>query len=355
MDIFTEEDMTRFEKIAKEMSFSKDDLSRFFLSLKITQMLQKNNPNLVLYGGTATQLFLDKSRQRLSVDADIITNLGVDEIKKIVNNLREKGITIFDSKRVSKFPSSIIFHVPLGKAFKGTGRLEIAYNKKIKLESEELESTNIFGIDIGKISVIRKTCLMPLKILTFNLGYCGKRSDKLDAIPKHIYDVYNFSRTFSLKELEESFKNFELACQTQKYLEECKESLKNCTDNIIKILDGISKMDYKGTNQNWQTNFGKINTILTKPNRKTRSQWIEAAKEIELLIRFLKYYIENDDKKAPREFMKVRNECENNTKNSGYIRQSLNILKEKYKYPRTINSRLPLTIVYMRYIAENFT
>ncbi|MFQ6124203.1 MAG: nucleotidyl transferase AbiEii/AbiGii toxin family protein [Candidatus Heimdallarchaeota archaeon] len=191
---FSEEELSRR---AEKYGFSQPQILELFAwDYELTTQLQELSNELVLKGGAVAQLYLPPELQRGSVDIDIITPLGEDDLNQRIKKLSRKirrSISPFQIKRYSpKTPQVNIplstYHVILPSVFQESCSIKIdVLTSQLGFPTMVLRGVETFALQVSKVKTLSLGTLIGDKLLTLARETIGMERE--EHYPRQIYDI----------------------------------------------------------------------------------------------------------------------------------------------------------------------
>jgi Nucleotidyl transferase AbiEii toxin, Type IV TA system len=260
--------------------------------------LQALDPDLVLRGGAATQLYLDLNLQRGSVDVDLITSKTIEQVRMNVSSLVMPFSTIGVAVQeyVPRHPvqglEQVTFHVHFPKLEGRGGR------RRIKLEIQRgplgLASNTIRGKEtlplvVRKVKCLSRGALIGDKLTTLA---CNTIGVEIEELPKQLYDVANLTNgsKFSTKDVEDLLQAFEIVTKQQCGMKRIQHNLVGVLEDITLVLSKFVQREPGGRlNRETRQNIGSFASQYTSRVSGTdESAWETKVDVLERLVEGMK-------------------------------------------------------------------
>lgn len=275
----------------------------FLWDCELAAQLQHKCDDIVLKGGTATQLHISLEKQRGSVDIDVTTPLSKSAIAEIVQRLGKsleesvKFVLHKPRKPIPKLPLITYYAKVPSKTDPARKELEIKID--IFLKSPDLPTTvlnNIptFALDIKRMKCLTVGALIGDKLLTLAEETIGMKL-KAD-YPKQIYDIDALLATYEVS------KDIVLdIVESIETLTKLEASIRNITTtpievlrDVVKTMDKYSLVDTSGGNADIKKNINAFQQFFVNKNqRKPFYDWSCKSLRIKFLTTLISKCVEN--------------------------------------------------------------
>ena len=204
------------EKIATKFHFGNPlYVEKFIMDFEMNYHISQEI-NSVLRGGMCVPFHTRLGVRRLSIDIDLLTELQVDEVGKIMEKLNsalpDVTITKYNPKNPAPIPNLVTYLVEYNSCFGKPETVKVDYlcdmplklpTQKIKAGEEIIE----FKIDYSS-EILTRGALIGDKITTLALQKIGLQNPKngtlSDDIPKQVYDIASLLKSATDKDIQES-------------------------------------------------------------------------------------------------------------------------------------------------------
>ena len=218
------------------------NLEKAILSLEYLGQLQKEGLDFVFKGGSAIQVILSKKWTRLSVDADICSDVSEKELLEVLANIYEKfNKSAFSfEQRNSEITGEIPFYLYVFKApsITVTGEMRTCLldvmGIKPKYATTKLRlQTSFFDSDVT-VTTPTVGALLGDKLSIIGPNTMGRRlADSRNGVEyaKHFYDIKNLQDVdFSFKDCSQAFHE---AVELQRKVRNRTFSVLECCDDML--------------------------------------------------------------------------------------------------------------------------
>lgn len=312
---YFEEELSHVKDIAKKNNYPvAKTFEQCITAIALAKEIQDLNKNFIFHGGTATQFYLGNF-QRLSQDADMITNESAEKVKTLISLLEGKSGFNFKELPNGGFPvlryeaTHTSFEDPLEKI---KVKVEITHTVESELPVNEIKEAEVFSCKVNNLITLEPTLLLPRKLLTFNIKNCGLREQKIGNIAKHTYDASSLIESFSKSDLIKSSKQFDLACKIEtSFHPDCQDmNSLCCLENITNTIFALSNSDFPPTQYKLPPEIiraydGTAN-FLKATNRKNRAEWVTTLVELGIYTVILLEAKKNNDFNYINNFFSIR-------------------------------------------------
>jgi hypothetical protein len=301
------------EILKKKFKFSQSrHIEMLIWDYEVLSQLLEYNPDFILKGGAATQVFLPENIQRASRDIDVATTLPSKEIEEILNKIQQKFSphvemkehfswakrTIKDSKRKIEDLDVYIITIPtkidVAPNKKGFSYLilDVIKYKKIPFKIKEIKNPIVFGLPIKPLKILSEGSLIADKLLTLGdktTGIFAVRENDVDAFFKQVYDLSKLIDHFILKEevLKDLFDTLEKLTPIEASYRNLDKSLLDILDDIEKSLEEKLEFDFKTDSKSIQLKDGLKSfrsEYLNKSEEVSLSTWISRLGKLKFII-----------------------------------------------------------------------
>ena len=294
-------DKNDLRRKAKACGFSQIwQLEHLWWDYEFAAQLQQLDKTFLLKGGAATQLFLDRSLQRGSLDVDLVTPLNAEQVQKAVTQLEKKfdGSPIDVKKYVAKKPIEglplITYHVGY-RELEGGGpnhiKLEI-FSSDIRFPSTKIESKETLALTVRDAICISRGSLSGDKLTTLASGPVGA---PLEEQPKQLYDIDHliFSIDFGNEAVLHLMEAFQARALEELGFKKLKGNPRVVLADIIDTLTKFSKANTIGDQavrkaiRDFETNY------VSTSARTSQSGWGVRALRVRFLATTMKLKLED--------------------------------------------------------------
>jgi len=280
------------------------------------RQLLEISDEFVLKGGACTQLYLPIEKQRTSIDIDILTSLNKEDVEDIffknINTLDFVDVKTFIPKEKNE---SLPLHTYLVDLPSIVGDDETT-QLKIDILFENIENYRIcsvknkelFALNLADpIPCIKLGCLISDKLLTLACKSVGVTQNKIDHLPKHLYDLTRLIDLFSETDYKDLLFSFRKVAYSELEYRNLKYSLSDVIDHIDEVLLSFINIDrvefkndlYKKLINDFQS------TYVNKESRDTLQNWIVSCLKLKRLLSSIRCDLEKEDMKGYFNYKKV--------------------------------------------------
>lgn len=235
-ECFSEESLRR---IAKEKNLtSVSNIEKALFALEYVGQLWKSEVDLVFKGGSAVQILLGDSWNRLSVDVDICTELSKEQIIPHLEKIKTK----FDGKCFDYEPR-VSLEGPYFQGYRVTSLPIIGDQRKFLLDIQGLKpdytltktpvKSFFYDSDI-KIPTPTGSSILGDKLSVIGPSTIGRKlNDSRNGIEyaKHFYDIYSLANKFN--DLSQTRKTYRSCVEIQSVIRETEYTEDRCIEDAI--------------------------------------------------------------------------------------------------------------------------
>lgn len=229
--------------IATKFGFrNKQYVERFIMDFEMQYRIIKEM-ECITRGGMCVPFHTPETdAKRLSIDIDLITNLGKKEtdvnIKKIDQNFSEVNITQFNPKKPHPIDELLSYKVEFTSCFGNVTSVKIDFLCGVNITLPKVSippGYELFAFSTDyPVEVLTRGALIADKLTTLALDKIGLPSDNGD-IPKQMYDIACQLRLANENDLKEAFQTFEIF--TKYKVDIFQKTPKYTVDEIVTRID----------------------------------------------------------------------------------------------------------------------
>ena len=256
-------------------------------------------------GGAAAQLYLPTEIQRGSVDIDLITQLGEDELNQIISKLSrkfKKFTPLFQFRRyLPKAPKANVpmstYDVILPSIFHESCSIKVdILTSHISFPTVQMNDVETFAVRVSRVNVVSLGTLIGDKLLTLARETIGIESE--ENYPKQIYDIEMLAfKSGKLTEsvIEHAREAIEKITPEEAQIRGIEVSSEEVLEDVKKTMEHYSLVDLAIGSPLIKRNINNFQQFyVNEKERSTRLyEWSYRALRIKFLAALMQFYISN--------------------------------------------------------------
>lgn len=300
------------------------------------RQLLEISDEFVLKGGACTQLYLPIGKQRTSIDIDILTRLNKEDVDEIflkkLNALDFVDVKSFIPKEKNEGLPLFTYLVDLPSIVGDDESTQL----KIDILFENIENYRICSVNNKElfalyldnpIPCITLGCLIADKLLTLACGSVGVKQNKIDHLPKHLYDLTRLVDLFGENDYRDLLFSFRRVAHSELEYRNLQYNLSDVIDHIDEVLLSFIHIDrgefkndlYKKLINDFQS------TYVNKESRDNLQNWIISCLKLKKLVSSIRCDLEKDDMQGYFNYKNVINRFEKTKNMSIQDKKSLRV------------------------------